>query len=219
MIDELMSAIATYGPAALAVALAINCFGLPFPTSLLMLANGALAKDGDADLATLAVAGIVGAVAGDQAGYWLARLGGGAIAARLAGRIGAAGALAKAEAFSKRWGVAGVFATRWLLSPLGPYVNLAAGAARMPWLAFTLPDLAGEALWVVLYLSLGWVFADSVAAVSEILGNATWFLAAGLVTAAIGIALYRTRRNAGTGRAPAPDTAAPVQPNLRNSLE
>lgn len=192
-----MAAVAAYGGAALAVILAINCLGVPFPTSLVMLAAGALSADGDLAYWDTGLLATAGAVLGDQTGYWLGRLGGGPMVARLAGRLNATAAIAKAEVFARRWGGIGVFLTRWLLSPLGPYVNLVAGAAGVGWPVFLVWSTLGEGLWVFLYTGLGFAFADRIEAVADILGNAAWFLVALAATVGLGVKLFgRTRRDA-----------------------
>jgi membrane protein DedA with SNARE-associated domain len=88
-----------------------------------------------------------------------------------------------------------VFLSRWLFSPLGPYVNLVSGAARMNWVRFSLWDLAGEAVWVALYLGAGYALAGQVTAVAEIAGNLTGALAAGAVTLGIGLWLRAALRS------------------------
>jgi membrane protein DedA with SNARE-associated domain len=194
VIETLMTAVTDYGGAALAVILAINCLGVPFPTSLIMLAAGALAADGELD-ATVSFAGAAGgAFLGDQIGYWIGRLGGPPLAAAIARRFGVGAAIARAEAFGRRWGAVGVFLTRWLFSPLGPYVNLVAATGGMGWPAFALWSGLGESLWVVLYIGLGYAFADEVQALADLLGNAVWLVIAVAVAAGLGWKLFGPAR-------------------------
>lgn len=194
-----MAAVAAYGGAALAVILSVNCIGVPFPTSLVMLAVGALSADGDLAFWETGLLATSGAVAGDQAGYWLGRIGGAPMLAVVASRLRATTAMLKAEAFARRWGGLGVFLTRWLLSPLGPYVNLVAGVSGVGWPVFLLWSALGEALWVFLYIGLGFAFGDRIDALADLLGNAAWFLVALLATIALGVKLFgRRRRSSGS---------------------
>jgi membrane-associated protein len=96
--------------------------------------------------------------------------------------------LAKATALLSRRGGVAVFLSRWLVSALGPYVNLAAGAACQPWAVFTLWAVAGEAVWVGLYLGVGYSFAGNLQAASDMALDLLGFLAAGAV--AIGLAVW-----------------------------
>jgi membrane protein DedA with SNARE-associated domain len=61
----------------------------------------------------------------------------------------------------------GIFLSRWLITPAGPWVNLMSGASKYPWLRFVLWDVVGEVLWVVLYVYLGRVVAGEVQAISS----------------------------------------------------
>jgi membrane protein DedA with SNARE-associated domain len=101
--------------------------------------------------------------------------------------------LAQARGALARRGWVTVYLTRWLFSPLGPYVNLLTGAAGMGWWRFTLADLAGEATWVIVYVGLGWAFAGQVAALGATLGNLTGALTAGAVAVLLGQRLLRRR--------------------------
>jgi membrane-associated protein len=195
VIDQLMTLFSAYGAFGLAAVLAVNCLGVPFPSSLLMLAIGAMAADGDVALAPILGWGTAGAIAGDQAGYWAGRQGGTGLAARMANAMGGPTGLDRARAFADRWGGPGVFLTRWLLSPLGPFVNLASGMAGYSWLRFTAWGAAGEAVWVAGYVSIGAAFGGSIQALADLLGTASLFLAAGAVTAGLGFAVYRVARS------------------------
>jgi membrane-associated protein len=187
-----MAFVADYGAIGLAVILAVNCLGVPFPASLLMLAAGALAARGDMDLWPLLGFSLAGAVVGDQGGYALGRWGGQPAIDLAARRFHAGDSAERAARFVHRWGGGGVFFTRWLLSPLGPYVNLASGAVRYPWLRFLGWGAAGEAIWVTGYVGLGHVFSSRVQQVAGFLGDFTWFLVGAALSAGLGYALWKS---------------------------
>lgn len=155
MTELLLALLPDYGTPFVAMITLLSCLALPVPASLVMMTAGGFAAAGDLDLTLTALAALLGAVLGDQLGFWLGR-GSSARISRIETRGGRqAQALARATALTRQRGGIAVFLTRWLLSPLGPYVNLAAGAARMTWRRFSLASLAGESLWVALYLGLG----------------------------------------------------------------
>ena len=87
-----------------------------------------------------------------------------------------------------------VFLTRWLFSALGPYINLAAGAARMPWTRFSIWAVLGEAVWVGLYVGLGYAFTGNLAAASSLAFNLLGFMAAGAVALGLGLWLFKALR-------------------------
>ena len=76
MIDALLAAVPTHGVWLVAAVTFLSCLALPMPASLVMLTAGGFAAAGDLDLWQVLGAALVGAVLGDQLGYWAARLGG-----------------------------------------------------------------------------------------------------------------------------------------------
>jgi membrane protein DedA with SNARE-associated domain len=194
MTELFFSLVSSYGAAVVGLATFLSCLALPIPASAVMLAGGAFVASGDLALPAVAAAAFAGAVAGDQTGFRAARRSGRAIEARLAQTPARAAVLARARAFVERWGVTGVFLSRWLLSPLGPWVNLVAGAAAMDPLRFTVSGALGEALWVAIYVGLGYAFAANIDALSAILGNAVAAVTALAVAAGLGVLLVRAAR-------------------------
>ncbi len=181
MIDAVLALVPAYGAAALFVVTGLSCLGVPVPGSIALLAAGAFVAAGDMTLASAVAAGLAGAVAGDQAGYWL----GAAVGPRLIGIIGrqrsTRTALASARAFSLRRGWLAVFLSRWLVSPLGPPINLVSETVGVGWTRFSTAGVLGEMVWVAIYIGLGAAFSRSIVGLAEVLGDLSWFLAAGLV--------------------------------------
>lgn len=199
MTEALLALVPLWGPWAVALTTFLSCLALPVPASLVMLAAGGFAAVGDLSLATACLAAFAGAVAGDHTGFALGRLGGPMLMARLAARPGRARLVQKAVAALHARGAVTVFLSRWLFSPLGPWVNLAGGATGYPWRRFALPQAAGEAVWVALYVGLGWAFAGNLEAAADLAGSALGLLAAGAATAGLGLwlrLLLRQRRRA-----------------------
>ena len=194
MIETLLDLVPRYGLWIVALATYVSCLGAPIPSSLIMLTAGAFVAAGDLPLVWTAGLAYAGAVAGDQTGFRLGRTGG-ALVARLGGGDGKTAVLvARAAALADRHGGWGVFLSRWLLSPLGPYMNFVSGAARMGWARFTAWGAAGEAVWVSLYVGLGYGFAGQIQAVADIAGNFSGALAAGAVTVGLGLWLRAALR-------------------------
>jgi membrane-associated protein len=174
----------------------LSCLALPVPSSLIMLAAGGFAASGDLVLWQVAAGAFGGAVAGDHAGYALGHRGG-RVLDRLARAPARRAALDRAAQQLRRSGPLAVFLTRWLLSPLGPYVNFAGGAARIGLSRFSPADVAGEAVWVGLYVGLGYLFADRMSELGAILGNASGALAAAAVAGLLGLVILRLRAQGG----------------------
>lgn len=195
MSDWLLLQLADYGLPLLFLTTALSCLALPVPASLVMLTAGAFAAGGDLDVMPTALSALAGALIGDQLGYAIGRAG----QSRLHGYIDRypkrAALLARAVTLLRQRGGLGVFLSRWLVSPLGPYVNFAAGAAALRWRQFTLWGAAGEALWVSLYVGLGYAFAENLTAVAEFASNISGLLAGLAVMAGSGLWLRRALRD------------------------
>lgn len=193
--NEIVAAIfQQFGLAAAAALLAAGQIGVPLPTSLAILMVGALSSQGDIDVATAFLATLAGSVAGDQAGYFLGRIAyvglrdDSTVKRRMKLLVDAA------RPSLERWGGSAVFLSRWLLTPLGPGINIAAGATGLSWSTFTFWAVLGEALWVAGYLSLGHIFASNIETLASALGNASMSIALAAVAAAIGWWLLRSLR-------------------------
>jgi membrane protein DedA with SNARE-associated domain len=195
MSETILSVFSVYGAPALFLIVAAGQFGIPLPTSILLLTAGALQADGELTFLQLFGWGLAGALAGDHAGYAAGRLAAGAIRQRVSRWPAVQKNMDRAEAFTRRWGDRSVFLSRWLFSPLGPWVNVSSGLSSHPLHRFTLADIAGEVVWIGGYLMLGSLFAQSIAELADVVANAAWMTGAALITLMLGWQLLvRIRR-------------------------
>ncbi len=192
--EQLLSALAMYGLPLLCGVTVVASVGLPLPISLLLIAAGSFADHGEMNVWAVIAVATLAAVAGDNLGFAIGRWGGRRLAARISRRIGGEERLEQAEAQARKWGGPGIFLTRWLITPLGPFVNLVSGFAGYPWPRFFIWDFLGELLWVVLYVMMGDVFSHQVEALGSVTSNATWAAIALLVSCFIAWKLYKFRR-------------------------
>jgi len=116
--------------------------------------------------------------------------------------------LAKADAFMDRRGLLAIFLSRWLVSPLGPWVNLVAGSSGYGWARFTLVAAIGEVVWAGLYVGTGFGFAGNVEAASKALGSALGMIGGAGAVLVLGYWLFNsTLPDATSG-----DTKGPGKP-------
>jgi membrane protein DedA with SNARE-associated domain len=196
MNDQLLAAVSLYGGPALFGIVTIAAIGVPLPITLLLIVVGSMVSQGAMNLwGALGVAS-AGSILGDQAGYAIGRWGGPAVLTKLSGLFGKRASLQVMEAKARAWGGPGIFMTRWLLSPLGPWVNLASGTASYPWRRFLFWDTLGEITGAVVFVSLGRFFSDSVMALYGVLGDLTWAIAALLAAIILGYQLLAHLRRA-----------------------
>ena len=190
MNDQVLAAVARYGSPALFAIVAIAAVGVPLPITLLLIVTGSLAAQGAIDVwAAIAVA-TAGSVAGDQIGYAVGRWGGRALIARFNGLLGGPERVRELDRKAKSWGGTGIFFSRWLVAPLGPWINFASGAAEYPWLRFTLWDFVGEAFGAALFIFLGLIFSDRVQETGAALGDTSWAIVGVLAAAFLGWKLF-----------------------------
>ncbi|MCT8159629.1 DedA family protein [Pseudoruegeria sp. SHC-113] len=201
MTETIFALVTQYGSVVIMASAFLSCLLLPIPTSLMMLTGGAFVASGDLDPLAVGGAAFLGAVLGDQAGYLIGRRGGAVMLQRLARSPARAAALGRAQALVARRGGIGVFLSTWALAPLGPWVNFASGAAGLSWRRFTLWDVAGEAIWVTLYVGLGYLFMDQVSYVADVMGNVIGFLVALAVAGAMALWIRAVLRAKEAGRA------------------
>ncbi|KIU30208.1 hypothetical protein SR41_00840 [Sphingomonas melonis] len=201
MTDQLLELLTTYGLPALFVAMILAAAGMPFPSSLMLVAMGSFVAQGELSFWPVVAAGSAGAVIGDQIGYAFGRYGGRPLLAAMTRRIGGADKVEQAEAYSRKWAGWGIFFSRWLIGPLGPWINVTSGLTEYPWARFLALDVAGEVLWLVIYVSLGRAFSDQVQTIASLLGNLTWVIVGLLAAALLGWKLF------GRSQAPTDDPA------------
>ena len=176
MSDWLMGLIAIYGLPALFIILVAAQAGVPMPMTLLLIIIGSLTEQGQLQLWQVLLMGTAGAVAGDLLGYSIGRWGGRKVVKKFAAKLGGEDTIEKAKKFNRKWGSVGIFFSRWLVTPLGPWMNLTSGATDFPWGTFALWVLLGEAVWISLYVTIGRIFSDQVEYISNVLGNLTWVI-------------------------------------------
>jgi membrane-associated protein len=184
--DYLLGTLGVYGVPALFAVLLVGSIGVPMPASLLLLVAGSFVAQGELSLWQVLLLGSAGAIIGDNIGYALGRWGGHHVARRISRWTGGEAGLRRADVWLRRWAGAGIFLSRWLLTPLGPLINLTSGMTDYPWPRFLLYDVLGEALWVGLYVLLGKFFSDRVQVVSEFFGDFTWMIVGLVVVVVLG---------------------------------
>jgi membrane-associated protein len=194
MSEQVLAALARYGLSALFIVAGIAAIGVPLPVTLLLIVTGSLAAQGAINIWWAIAVAAVGASAGDQIGYAIGHWGGKALVTRLAAMLGKADGLKQMETKATKLGGAGIFFSRWLVTPLGPWVNFAAGIANYSWLRFSFWDFVGEALGAALYICLGLAFSDRVQAIADVLGNLTWAVVGVVVAAFLGWKLFSRQR-------------------------
>jgi membrane protein DedA with SNARE-associated domain/membrane-associated phospholipid phosphatase len=189
--DRVLSLIEHYGYLVILFGVMIESTGVPLPGETILLASGILVQRGTLDLGDVIFFGILGAVVGDQIGYWIGREGGRPFILRWGRYLFITPErLARAEAFFARHGGKAVFMARFF-SGLRVFGALVAGISRMRWGTFILYNALGGAVWATAVVLLGYFLGSSLGLVERWLGRVSILLIGLLVFA---IVLYLTYR-------------------------
>jgi len=192
MSTQFLELLTLYGLPAMFGLMIIGAAGVPAPNSLMLFVMGSLVAQGELSFWPVIAVGTAGAVIGDQIGYAIGRFGGRAFLGVITKRIGGADKVEKAEVFSRKWAGLGVFLSRWLICPLGPWINITSGLTQYPWSRFIAIDVVGELVWLLIYVSLGRTFSDQVQAIADVLGNLTWVIAGLFSAGLLGWKLFKS---------------------------
>src|SRR3954466_12311460 len=185
-IENVFSLLAQYGYLIVFFGVMLESAGVPLPGETILIAAGILAQQGRMDVGDAILFGILGAVVGDQIGYWVGREGGRPFVLRW-GRyvLITPEGLARPEAFFERHGGKAVFLARFF-SGLRVFGALVAGISRMRWRTFLFYNALGGAVWATAAVSAGYLLGGSLGLVERWTGRASALLAGLLV---LGVAL------------------------------
>src|SRR5215213_1625995 len=189
--EQVLSLIEQYGYLVVFFGVMLESTGVPLPGETILLAAGFLAQRGHIDVGDAIVFGILGAVVGDQIGYWVGRKGGRPFVLRWGHYVRVTPErLERAERFFVRHGGKAVFLARFFAG-LRVFGALVAGISQMRWRTFVFYNVLGGAVWATAVVLVGYLAGGSLGLVERWLGRATVVLAA-LVAVAMGFYLaYR----------------------------
>jgi len=189
--EQVLSLIEQYGYLVVFFGVMLESTGVPLPGETILLAAGFLAQRGHIDVGDAIVFGILGAVVGDQIGYWVGRKGGRPFVLRWGHYVRVTPErLERAERFFVRHGGKAVFLARFFAG-LRVFGALVAGISQMRWRTFVFYNVLGGAVWATAVVLVGYLAGGSLGLVERWLGRATVVLAA-LVAVAVGFYLaYR----------------------------
>ncbi len=182
--SDLSHLLSTYGYWAVLVFVAIESTGIPFPGETMLLAAAIYAgTTHHLAIPFVIAAAAAGAILGDNIGFWVGREGG----YRLLRRYGKyirldERKLKLGQYLFKKHGGKVVFFGRFV-AVLRAWAAFLAGTNRMPWGRFLIFNVAGGALWAILYGIGGYLLGDNVHRLTGPVGIAFVVVAALLIIA------------------------------------
>src|SRR5215212_646160 len=175
-VDQMLSLIAQYGYLLVFFAVMLESVGIPLPGETILLAAGVMVQQGHLNLGDAIIIGILGAVIGDQIGYWVGRERGHPFVLRW-GRyvLVTPEHLAGAERFFAHHGGKAVFVARFVAG-LRVFGALVAGISRMHWRTFFFYNALGGALWATAAVMVGYLLGGSLDLLEQWAGRASLLL-------------------------------------------
>ena len=185
--ENVLHLIEQYGYLLVFFGVMAESMGVPLPGETILISAGIVAQRGHLNLADAILFGILGAVIGDQAGYWIGREGGRPFILRYGRYVFITRArLARAEVFFARHGGKAVFMARFF-SGLRVFGALVAGTSRMRWVTFFVYNALGATVWATAVVLAGYSLGRSLKVAERWTGQASVLL---LALAVLALALY-----------------------------
>jgi membrane protein DedA with SNARE-associated domain len=149
----------------------IAAFFLPIPPGTIIMASAAFSSQGYFNIIWVIVVSILGNIAGDNAGYWVARYYGEPVLSRIGFRKVLHSARYKRiqERVVRQPGFL-IFISRFEVS-INLVVNLISGLAKVPYRKYLLFESLGEIFQVALYSTIGYVFGSNWQTLSSLIGR------------------------------------------------
>ncbi|MEU8033235.1 DedA family protein [Streptomyces sp. NPDC049099] len=184
-----------YGYWAVGAVVFVEDFGIPAPGETILLAAGVYAGAGRLNVVAVAVVAFIAAVAGDNVGYLIGRVGGRAFVHRWGRYVFLTPKrFQAAEAFFGRHGGKIVTVARFI-EGLRQANGIIAGTTGMRWRRFLAFNALGAALWVGLWTTLAYLAGRHITTVyDEISRYQLYVLIAAAVLVAALVAWHFVRR-------------------------
>jgi membrane protein DedA with SNARE-associated domain len=145
--DKFLPLIEHYGFIIVFSGVMLGCSGIPFPSAAILLAAGVLAQQGHLRLGEAIAFGILGAIVGNQIGYWVGHKGGRQFVLKWGRYVKLTPErLGRVEGFFVRHGGKAVFASRFF-SVSRVLGALVAGTSRMRFGTFLFSSILSGIVW------------------------------------------------------------------------
>jgi len=153
--------IENYGYLIVFFGVVLGTMGIPFPSAAILLAAGVLVQQGHLSLRGAIVFGVLGAIAGNQIGYWVGYQAGRPFVLEWGRHVKLTPErLEWVEGLFARHGGKAVFAGRFF-SVSRVLEALVAGTSRMYWGTFVFYSVLGGTVWATAVVLAGYFFGQS----------------------------------------------------------
>ena len=158
--DSFYPLIEDYGYLIVFFGVVLGTMGIPFPSAAILLASGVLVQQGALGLEGALVFGVLGAIVGNQIGYWVGYQAGRPFVLKWGRHVKLTPErLAWVERLFVRHGGKAVFAGRFF-SVSRVLEALVAGTSRMRWGTFFFYSVLGGVVWATSVILAGYFFGQ-----------------------------------------------------------
>ncbi len=173
MHDTLNTLLTSYGYLFLLLIVAVESFGVPLPGETALVTAAAIAATGKLDIVGVIAAAALGAIVGDNLGYWVGRKGGLPFVHRYGRYVRLdESKINRVHRFFERHGAKTVFIGRFI-ALLRSWAAVLAGVAEMPFGVFFAFNASGGITWALVYGLLGYGFGRNLALLHKYLAQAS----------------------------------------------
>lgn len=162
------------------------------PGSTVLLLGSFYAAQGQLNIVSTAVIGVLAAFLGDNVGFFLGARYGKRLLDKYRDHKRMYEGLEKTQSYFRRYGGATVLFGR-MISGIDAFIPLFAGLGGMRYRKYVAFDIPGIFLWVAMLCTLGYLFGDNWEAIDRFFGIIGWGLLA-LVLAAVAVYFLIKRR-------------------------
>lgn len=211
ILDRLLSLFTSYGYWIVFFGVMLENAGLPVPGETILLAAGFFASLGHFSIPMVMLIATIGAVLGDNCGYWIGHRAGRKVLLKYGRYVMLTEARFQSmEKYFAAHGDKTVLVARFITG-FRVFTALFAGASRMRWRTFLLFNVLGAISWAVVMTLLGFFFGKSWHLLERYIKGAGFILTGVIVVAVIVYYLIKRRRQlAESARAPLPEVEAAV---------
>ena len=190
-----------YGYLAVALFVAVEDFGIPVPGETILIAAALFAGAGRLNVFVVFVVATLAAIVGDNIGFVIGHFGGRALALRFGKYVFLTEErLDKAQEFFERHGGKIIVVARFI-EGLRQANGIVAGISGMHWRRFVVFNALGAALWVGLWVSLGYLAGNHITTLYTQITRYSLYVLIALAVALVAFIAWRlwrrrTRRQA-----------------------
>lgn len=194
ILDTLLGLFKSYGYWIVFFGVMLENAGLPVPGETILLAAGFFASEGHFSVPMVMMIATVGAVLGDNCGYWIGHRAGRAVLLKYGRYVMLTEARFRAmEKYFASHGDKTVLVARFITG-FRVFTALFAGASGMRWRTFFIFNVLGAISWAVVMTLLGFFFGKSWHLLEQYIKGAGLGLAVVAVLLFIGYQIYKRRK-------------------------